>query len=101
LTRHQNQLVANGVMIKKKVYRIVLEWITNHFNDFEANRELYDFVEKFQEQLSKEKMYEQFRVLSIAISTKSKQRLVTLARSKRDEALMFNIQGLKKFKFDK
>lgn len=79
--------------VKKKVYRIVLEWVTNHFNDFEANRELYDFLERFQEQLSKDKMYEQFRVLSIAISTKSKQRVVTLARSKRDETLMFNIQG--------
>lgn len=79
--------------IKKKVYRIVLEWITNHFNDFETNKELYDFVEKFQDTLNKEKMNEQFRVLTIAISTKSKQRTVTLARSKRDEALMFNIQG--------
>lgn len=80
-------------MIKKKVYRIVLEWVTNHFNDFEASRDLYDFLERFQEQLGKEKMYEQFRVLSIAISTKSKQRTITLARSKRDEPLMFSIQG--------
>jgi Rap guanine nucleotide exchange factor 2 len=79
--------------IKKKVYRIVLEWITNHFNDFETNKDLYDFVEKFQDTLNKEKMNEQFRVLTIAISTKSKQRTVTLARSKRDESLMFNIQG--------
>ena len=38
-------------------------------------------------------MYEQLRVLTIALSTKSKQRTVTLARSKRDEALMFSIQG--------
>lgn len=82
-----------NMTIRKKVYRIVLEWITNHFNDFETNRELYDFVERFQEQLSKEKMNEQFRVLSIAISTKSKQRTITVARSKRDEALMFTIQG--------
>ena len=34
--------------LKKKVYRIVLEWITNHFNDFEINKDLYDFVERFQ-----------------------------------------------------
>jgi Rap guanine nucleotide exchange factor 2 len=79
--------------LKKKVYRIVLEWITNHFNDFETNKELYDFVERFQEILSKEKMHEQLRVLTIALSTKSKQRTLTLARSKRDEQLMFSIQG--------
>jgi hypothetical protein len=83
----------NGVNLKKKVYRIVLEWITNHFNDFETNKELYEFVERFQDILNKEKMYEQLRVLTIALSTKSKQRTVTLARSKRDETLMFNIQG--------
>lgn len=95
INRYQQSTTNGGVSstMKKKVYRIVLEWITNHFNDFESNRELYDFVERFQEQLSKEKMYEQFRVLSIAISTKSKQRVVTLARSKRDDALMFTIQG--------
>jgi len=79
--------------LKKKVYRIVLEWITNHFNDFETNKDLYEFVERFQEVLNKEKMYEQLRVLTIALSTKSKQRTVTLARSKRDETLMFSIQG--------
>jgi hypothetical protein len=83
----------NNNNLKKKVYRIVLEWITNHFNDFETNRELYEFVERFQEQLNREKMLEQFRVLTIAISTKSKQRTLTLARSKRDESLMFSIQG--------
>ena len=92
-----SQLVAAAAVsadhLKKKVYRIVLEWITNHFNDFENNRELYDFAEKFQETLSKEKMLEQFRVLTIAISTKSKPRTVTLARSKRDELLSFSIQG--------
>ena len=83
----------NGPILKKKVYRIVLEWITNHFNDFETNKDLYEFVEKFQDILNKEKMYEQLRVLTIALSTKSKQRTVTLARSKRDDTLMFNIQG--------
>lgn len=96
--RYTQQFLASNIgsvpgSVKKKVYRIVLEWITNHFNDFESNRELYDFLERFQEQLGREKMNEQFRVLSIAISTKSKQRVVTLARSKRDEVLMFSIQG--------
>ncbi len=91
LSHRDNQTSQN--MVKKKVYRIVLEWITNHFNDFETNKELYEFVECFQELLSKEKMFEQLRVLTIAISTKSKPRTLTLARSKRDESLMFNIQG--------
>jgi Rap guanine nucleotide exchange factor 2 len=79
--------------LKRKVYRIVLEWITNHFNDFETNKSLYEFVETFQDTLNNEKMLEQFRVLTIAISTKSKKRTITLARSKRDEILSFVIQG--------
>jgi hypothetical protein len=83
----------NSANTKRKVYRIILEWITNHFNDFESNRELYEFIERFQEILKEEKMYDQLRVLTIAISTKSKPRAVTLARSKRDESLMFNVQG--------
>lgn len=91
LSHRDNQ--TNQNIVKKKVYRIVLEWITNHFNDFETNKDLYEFVERFQEVLNKEKMFEQFRVLTIAISTKSKIRTLTLARSKRDESLMFNIQG--------
>lgn len=90
---NNNNNSNNTNNIKKKVYRIVLEWITNHFNDFETNKELYEFVERFQEQLNREKMFEQLRVLTIAISTKSKPRTVTLARSKRDESLMFQIQG--------
>jgi hypothetical protein len=86
-----NELI--NLNIKKKIYRIVLEWITNHFNDFETHTELYSFLEKFQDILSNEKMSEQFKVLTIAISTKSKPRTVTLARSKRDEQLNFNVQG--------
>jgi hypothetical protein len=82
-----------NLALKKKIYRIVLEWITNHYNDFETNRELYAFLERFQEILNREKMPEQFKVLTIAISTKSRARTVTLARSKREEQLQFNIQG--------
>jgi len=91
LSNRDSQTSQN--IVKNKVYRIVLEWITNHFNDFETNKDLYEFIECFQELLNKEKMSEQLRVLTIAISTKSKQRILTLARSKRDESLMFNIQG--------
>ncbi|RNA24093.1 rap guanine nucleotide exchange factor 2-like isoform X6, partial [Brachionus plicatilis] len=46
------------VAVKKKVYRIVLEWVTNHFNDFEKNGPLSEFVDAFQEQLSREKMHD-------------------------------------------
>ncbi|CAF0795635.1 unnamed protein product [Brachionus calyciflorus] len=88
-----NQSSSPNILVKKKVYRIILEWITNHFNDFEKNRDLYEFIDKFQELLTKEKMHEQFRVLTIAISTKSKPRIVTLPRSRRDENLSFSIQG--------
>jgi hypothetical protein len=86
-------LDLHNLNLKKKIYRIVLEWITNHYNDFETNKELYVFLEKFQEILSREKMLEQFKVLTIAISTKSRPRTITLARSKREEQLQFNIQG--------
>lgn len=83
----------NSFEIKQKVYRIVLLWIQNHFNDFEMNRQLYEFLEEFQEILRRENMMNELRMITIAISTKSKPREITLARSKRDEQLTFEIKG--------
>ena len=83
----------NSLEIKHKVYRIVLLWIQNHFNDFETNRELYEFLEEFQSILQRDSMTNEFRMITIAISTKSKPREITLARSQRKEQLPFEIKG--------
>ena len=57
----------HNLSLKKRIYRIVLEWTTNHYNDFETNKDLAAFLEKFQEILSREKMLEQFKVCYIYI----------------------------------
>ena len=67
-------------------------WIQNHFNDFEMNRQLYEFLEEFQDTLQRENMTNELRMITIAISTKSKPREITLARSKRSEQLPFEIK---------
>ena len=79
--------------MRTKIYRIVLEWISNHFNDFETSLELFEFAERFQDALAAEQMLVQLRVLTIALSTKAHERQLTLARSSRDEPLAFQIAG--------
>jgi hypothetical protein len=57
------------------------------------NRPLYVFLEEFQDAVQRDKMNDELRMVTIAISTKSKPRLITLARSKRNEQLPFEIKG--------
>ena len=33
------------------IARVVLSWVNNHYNDFETNAELYEFLETFDERL--------------------------------------------------
>jgi hypothetical protein len=33
------------------IARVVLSWVNNHYNDFESNTKLYEFLEIFDERL--------------------------------------------------
>ncbi|XP_071952178.1 rap guanine nucleotide exchange factor 6-like isoform X2 [Antedon mediterranea] len=79
--------------LRDRVTRVVLLWVNNHYNDFESNRDMIEFLEKFEELLESENMSGQLRLLHIAGAAKAKKRTVTLARSDRTSPLSFTIIG--------
>ncbi|XP_042895970.1 rap guanine nucleotide exchange factor 2 [Parasteatoda tepidariorum] len=78
---------------RDKVTRVVLLWVHNHFTDFETDVRMMEFLEQFEVKLEREKMLGQQRLLNIACSTKARVRVITLARSTREEVLHFSILG--------
>ncbi|XP_042148250.1 rap guanine nucleotide exchange factor isoform X4 [Ixodes scapularis] len=79
--------------LRDKVTRVVLLWVNNHFTDFETDSEMMEFLEQFEQCLEAQKMHAQLRLLNIACATKARTRVVTLARSSRDDLLPFSILG--------
>jgi Rap guanine nucleotide exchange factor 2 len=78
------------------IARVVLSWVNNHYNDFETNAKLYEFLENFDDRLQNHQT-EQIRswryLINLACYTKASIRNVTITRSTRDDVLNFNILG--------
>ncbi|KAI0211121.1 Rap guanine nucleotide exchange factor 2 [Lamellibrachia satsuma] len=94
------QLVAEKLLVwfsdpklRDRVTRVVLLWVNNHFNDFEMQSEMTDFLEKFEQLLEKEHMGGQLRLLNIACAAKAKVRTVVVTRTTRQEILHFSVLG--------
>ncbi|XP_063969691.1 rap guanine nucleotide exchange factor 2-like isoform X3 [Lytechinus pictus] len=81
------------VAMRDKVTRVVLLWVNNYYNDFESNIDMIEFLEEFEDNLEKENMTGQLRLLHIAGAAKAKPRTVILARSDRESSLAFSIVG--------
>lgn len=79
--------------LKIKVARVVLLWVNNHFNDFEMDSVMCEFLEQFENLLVQEKMNSQLHLLELACSSKAHPRTVTLTRATREEILHFLIIG--------
>ncbi|KAM6953545.1 rap guanine nucleotide exchange factor 2 isoform 2-T2 [Aplochiton taeniatus] len=79
--------------LRDKVTRVVLLWVNNHFNDFEGDPAMTHFLEEFESNLEREKMYGHLRLLNIACAAKAKPRLVTLTKPSRDAPLAFALLG--------
>ncbi|CAL1529208.1 unnamed protein product [Lymnaea stagnalis] len=79
--------------VKTSVTRVVLYWVNNHFNDFETNPDMCDFLEHFECLLEREKMMGQLSLLNMACAAKARLRTVTLTRATREEILHFSILG--------
>ncbi|XP_013407362.1 rap guanine nucleotide exchange factor 2 isoform X1 [Lingula anatina] len=79
--------------LRDRVTRVVLLWVNNHFNDFESNPAMSEFLEKFEIMLERERMIGQLRLLNIACSAKARARTITLTRSTKDEILHFSVLG--------
>ncbi|CAF1161556.1 unnamed protein product [Adineta steineri] len=82
--------------LSEHIARVILSWINNHYNDFESNSKLNDFLEKFDDLLQHydgEFMRSWKYLLNLACFTKASIRTVTITRSTRDDILNFNILG--------
>ncbi|XP_066502194.1 rap guanine nucleotide exchange factor 6-like isoform X2 [Hoplias malabaricus] len=75
------------------VTRIVLLWVNNHFNDFEGNPSMTQFLEDFEKLLDEAKMKGHLRLLNIACAAKAKWRQITLQKPSRESPLYFTFQG--------
>ncbi|VDP51737.1 unnamed protein product, partial [Soboliphyme baturini] len=72
---------------------IILLWVNNHFNDFEYEPKMMKLLEKFENALEDEAMYNHQQLLNIACSVKSRVRTIVYTRSNREEMLHFSILG--------
>ncbi|XP_052266467.1 rap guanine nucleotide exchange factor 6-like isoform X4 [Dreissena polymorpha] len=88
--------------LRAKVTRVVLLWVNNHFNDFETNADMCEFLEHFEDLMEREQnmdkctrsqMKGQLRLLNLACASKARPRTVTLTRATRDEILYFQVLG--------
>ncbi|XP_051982647.1 rap guanine nucleotide exchange factor 2-like isoform X2 [Xyrauchen texanus] len=83
----------NDPCLRDKVTRVVLLWVNNHFSDFEGDSDMTSFLEEFQNNLEREKMTGQLRLLNIACAAKAKPRVITITRSAREMPLPFTLIG--------
>ncbi|XP_019390106.1 PREDICTED: rap guanine nucleotide exchange factor 2 isoform X15 [Crocodylus porosus] len=83
----------NDPSLRDKVTRVVLLWVNNHFNDFEGDPAMTQFLEEFENNLEREKMGGHLRLLNIACAAKAKRRLITLTKPSREASLPFILLG--------
>ncbi|KAK3524517.1 hypothetical protein QTP70_029827 [Hemibagrus guttatus] len=79
--------------LRDTVTRIVLLWVNNHFNDFEGNPSMTQFLEDFEKLLDEAKMNGHLRLLNMASAAKAKLRQVILQKANRDSPLPFSLLG--------
>eukprot|EP00072_Mus_musculus_P053179 XP_006532631.1 PREDICTED: rap guanine nucleotide exchange factor 6 isoform X10 [Mus musculus] len=79
--------------LRDKVTRIVLLWVNNHFNDFEGDPAMTQFLEEFERNLEDTKMNGHLRLLNIACAAKAKWRQVVLQKASRESPLHFCLTG--------
>ncbi|XP_047411990.1 rap guanine nucleotide exchange factor 6 isoform X4 [Sciurus carolinensis] len=79
--------------LRDKVTRIVLLWVNNHFNDFEGDPAMTQFLEEFEKNLEDTKMNGHLRLLNIACAAKAKWRQVVLQKASRESPLNFSLNG--------
>ncbi|CAM4672860.1 unnamed protein product [Leuciscus chuanchicus] len=79
--------------LRDTVTRIVLLWVNNHFNDFEGDPVMTQFLEDFEKLLDFSKMKGHLRLLNIACAAKAKCRQITLQKQSRESPLFFTLQG--------
>ena len=71
----------------------MLLWVNNHYADFEGDPFMETNMQRFEYLLEAKKMLGQLRLLNMACSAKSKQRIITLQRPSKESRLDFSICG--------
>ncbi|KAL5018419.1 hypothetical protein ScPMuIL_004141 [Solemya velum] len=81
-------------LLKKKVTKILIDWVHNHFTDFDTNPLMWEYLERFDQLLESEKMLVQSQqLLHLACASQAHSRVVILKRATREEALLFSLLG--------
>lgn len=79
---------------RDKVVKIVLEWLSSYYHDFELNQDFsYLFFKFLESKLINLSMTNQLHLLHVTLSAKSKIRHVTISKSSREQPLSFSISG--------
>ncbi|XP_017319678.1 rap guanine nucleotide exchange factor 2-like [Ictalurus punctatus] len=79
--------------LREKVALVFLLWVNNHFNDFEDDPEMMHFLEEFENNLKREKMFGHLKLLNIACAAKAKLRVVNLTKPSRKAPPPFSLLG--------
>ena len=61
------RILAKNLFPPFQVTRVVLLWVNNHFNDFETNADMCEFLEHFEQLLEREVSHVRSSVLSMSI----------------------------------
>lgn len=79
---------------RDKVVKIMLEWLSSYYHDFELNPDFsYLFFKFLESKLVSLSMTNQLHLLHVTLSAKSKIRQVTISKSSREQPLSFSISG--------
>ncbi|XP_048580801.1 rap guanine nucleotide exchange factor 6 isoform X2 [Nematostella vectensis] len=79
--------------LRDKVTRVMLLWVNNHYNDFEGDHVMEDYLQAFESALEVQKMSGQLDLLLMACSVKAKSRVISLERQSHDQPWGFSIAG--------
>ena len=78
---------------REKVTRVVSMWVNEHFCDFDSNRELLHFLERFERRLEEENMPQQRDLLHLVCESRPRDRNIQITRKSTDTELFFEVMG--------
>jgi len=78
---------------REKVVSVVLQWVSDHYSDFEMEPKMNVFLEEFEKLLHEQGMKQHLLWLNRACADKAQPRTVVLRRATRDEVLPFSLLG--------
>ena len=78
---------------REKVTRVVSMWVNEHFCDFDSNRDLLNFLEKFETRLEEKNMPQQRDLLHLVCESRPRDREIIMVRRTVETDLWFDVRG--------